>query len=281
LCFEEEEPKTVEAPVKDEVDHQAGKISDQQNRGDDEMWNMNFDGAASKEGVGAGVWIIPPRTGSKLCSYKFSFDCTNNMVEYEALILGLNTLKELGAKRVVVHGDSELVINQVKGIYQSKHPRLRAYRNIVLDLLENFTEYNLSVIPRGQNLIVDALATSASVFKIPIFPNRKYEIEVKHRPTVPDNIKYWHIFEDDKQVVRFLQMTDEFVNSNIDDENCCDQEEDATMFTNDDCFQNQIVGRDIVQLKNNIIPKGLVPLEKFLTIMMWQEILRSLQMMKT
>jgi hypothetical protein len=117
------------------------------------------------------------------------------------------------------------------------------------------------VIPRGKNLIVDALATSAYVFKIPIFPNIKYEIEVKHRPTVPDNIKYWHIFEDDKQVERFLQMTDEFVNSNIDDEYCCDQEEDAVVFTNDDCFQNQIVDRDIVQLKNNIIPKGLVPLE--------------------
>jgi ribonuclease HI len=103
------------------------------------------------------------------------------MAEYEALILGLRTLKELGAKRIAVHGDSELIINQVKGIYQSKHPRLRAYRNLVLDLLEEFSEYNLSVIPRGKNQIVDALATSASVFKIPIFPNRKYEIEVKHR----------------------------------------------------------------------------------------------------
>jgi hypothetical protein len=79
LCFEEEDPKIVELPVKDEADHQAGKISDQQNNEDEEMWNMNFDGAASKEGVGAGVWIIPPKSGSKLFSYKFSFDCTNNM----------------------------------------------------------------------------------------------------------------------------------------------------------------------------------------------------------
>jgi hypothetical protein len=100
----------------------------------------------------------------------------------------------LVAKRIVVHGDYELVLNQVKGIYQSKHPRLRAYKNIDIELLESFTEYNLSVIPRGQNVIVDALATSAFVFKIPIFPNRKYEIEVKHMPTVPNNIKYWQIF---------------------------------------------------------------------------------------
>jgi hypothetical protein len=39
-------------------------------------------------------------------------------------------------------------------------------------------------------------------------------------------------------VVRFLQMTDEFVNSNIDDENYCDREEDAYVFSNDDYFQN-------------------------------------------
>jgi hypothetical protein len=107
-------------------------------------------------------------------------------------------LQWLGAKRIVVHGYSELVINQVKGIYQSKHPRLRVYKNPVLDLLEEFSEYNLSVIPRGYNQIANAFATSALVFKIPIFPNRKYEIEVKHRLKVLDNIKYWKVFEDDK-----------------------------------------------------------------------------------
>jgi hypothetical protein len=68
----------------------------------------------------------------------------------------------------------------------------------VLDLLEEFSRYNLLVIPRGGNKIADALATSASVFKILIFSNKKYEIEVKHSPSVLDNIKYWHVFEDDK-----------------------------------------------------------------------------------
>jgi hypothetical protein len=80
------------------------------------------------------------------------------------------------------------------------------------------------VIPRGKNIIADALATSTSFFKIPIFRHKKYEIEVKHKPIVPDNIKYWKIFKDDKQVERFLQMSDEFANSNIDDEYCCEEE---------------------------------------------------------
>jgi len=166
------------------------RVHNLRNRAESEIWNMSFDGAIDKEGVGVGVWINPPKVGSKLYSYNLAFDFTNNMAEYEALILGLKVLKELCMEKIVVHEEFELIINQVKGIYQAKHLRLRAYKNLVLDLLEEFLEYNLSVFLRGKNHIADALATSASVFKIPIFPNKKYKIEFNHRSVVPDNIKY-------------------------------------------------------------------------------------------
>ena len=68
---------------------------------------------------------------------------------------------------------------------------MRDYRNIVLDLLQDISEYQFVIIPREKNVIADALAVSASLFKIPIYPNKKYEIEVKHRPAVLDNLKYW------------------------------------------------------------------------------------------
>jgi len=60
----------------------------------------------------------------------------------------------------------------------------------VLDLLEEFSYYKLLVILRGKNQTVDALDTLTLVFKIPIFLNMKYEIEAKHNPAVPNNIKY-------------------------------------------------------------------------------------------
>ena len=44
-------------------------------------------------------------------------------------------------------------------------------------------------------------------------------VEVKHRPAVPDNVIYWQIFSNDKQIENFLQMKDEFVSVNIDIEN--------------------------------------------------------------
>jgi hypothetical protein len=62
-------------------------------------------------------------------------------------------------------------------------------------------------------------------------------------------------------VARFLQMPDEFAKTNIDEKNCCDHEEDAYTFSNEDSFLNWIVVRDIVHLKNNGIPKELDPLE--------------------
>jgi ribonuclease HI len=141
---------------------------------------MDFDGAVSKEGVGAGVWVHNHKARySETHSYKLNFQCTNNIGEYEALILGLKLLKKLGAKRIMVRGDSELIIKQIKGEYSAKHPRLRAYRNDVLDFLQCFTEIDLQVIPRGQNILADGLATSVATCKIPFHPNRQYRVEVK------------------------------------------------------------------------------------------------------
>ena len=119
-------------------------------------------------------------------------------------------------RNIYINGDCELIINQVKGIYQAKHPRLRSYRNLVLDLLENFKEYHLSVIPRKKNVIPDALVVSASVFKIPAYPNKKYEIKIKYRSAIPDNVDHWKVFDDDKQINIFMKMYKEFDNLNVD-----------------------------------------------------------------
>ena len=56
---------------------------------------MYFDGSISEEGDGAGVWIISLDKYFKIYYFKLTFECTNNVVEYEALLLGLNALKEL------------------------------------------------------------------------------------------------------------------------------------------------------------------------------------------
>ena len=108
------------------------------------LWSMDFDGAISKEGVGARVCIKNHKARYlESHSYKLNFHCTNNIAEYEALMLSLKLLKKHGSKRIILRGDSKLVVKQIKGEYSAKHPRLRSYRNVFLDFLQCFTEIDL------------------------------------------------------------------------------------------------------------------------------------------
>ena len=86
------------------------------------LWIINFDGSCNKTSAGAGVWI---QNTNQSFSYKLDFPCTNNIAEYEALLLGLQLLKQLEAQKVSILRDSELIIRQIKGEYIAINPRLR------------------------------------------------------------------------------------------------------------------------------------------------------------
>jgi ribonuclease HI len=221
------------------------------------VWKMFFDGASSKEGVGAGVIFVSPTQETISLSYKLEFETTNNVAEYEALVLGLREAKDMGIEELSVFGDVELIVHQIKNLYQTKHPRLRSYRNEVWDLVDSFfSTFNISFIPREENTMADSLAVSASNFRIPIPPKIKYDVEVKYRPSIPDNVKYWKVFEDDLELKNFLETVDEFSALHI------DQDHDSEVTPHADVFLNKIANHHIVQLPSNHIPKGLVPLER-------------------
>jgi ribonuclease HI len=71
---------------------------------------MFFDGACTKESVGAGVVLISPSKKTSHLSFKLDFKVTNNIVEYEALLLGINAAKEMGIKILQAFGDADLII---------------------------------------------------------------------------------------------------------------------------------------------------------------------------
>jgi hypothetical protein len=58
------------------------------------IWKMLFDGASSREGVGAGVVFVSPTHKTMSLSYKLEFETTNNVAKYEALVLGLRAAKD-------------------------------------------------------------------------------------------------------------------------------------------------------------------------------------------
>jgi hypothetical protein len=97
----------------------------------DEIWHMHFDGAFSRAGKGAGIVIQSPNGQEFKFAYLLEFDATNNVVEYEALLFGLEVCNDMGVKCLNIKGDSNLVIQQLKNKFACKSERLKKYRNAI------------------------------------------------------------------------------------------------------------------------------------------------------
>ena len=114
----------------------------------------------------------------------------------------------------------------MNGEYTAKHPRLRAYKNDAMDLLKTFVEYELVFVPRIHNAVENGLACMASSYHKPP-SDQKIIIQMKFRPAVLDNDKYWQVFEGDKQIEDFLVGRNEFEFSHSDsksDDSCLSEE---------------------------------------------------------
>jgi ribonuclease HI len=230
------------------------------------IWKMYFDGASSSEGAGAGILLVAPE-GKFIVPFSYrlqwDIDYTNNVCEYEALILGLEAAKKLNIKNLEVYGDAELIVRQVNRQYLAKHPRLRTYRNCAWDLMENFfSSIKVHFIPRTENLHADALAKAASTFSPPTNVKLKYHIEIRYKPSIPDNVRHWQIFEDDEQIQKFLMAIGEFSETHPDQENQNDPMWIMQEGEDPETFREKIADHRMLVLKNNQIPKGLIPLER-------------------
>ena len=103
--------------------------------------------------------------------------------------------------------------------FSGKKIRLKAYRDEVWKLRESFMFFELSYIPRALNHLDDSPALSANLFVPPLPPKLSYDVQVKYRPSLRDNVKFWKVFENDDELRKFLQLVDEFFDIHIDQEN--------------------------------------------------------------
>jgi ribonuclease HI len=81
------------------------------------MWTLFFDGSKSNEGEGVGCILKYPNGKRILIACRLEFQCTNNTIEYEALIQGLKKEVDMKVKLIKVFGDSKIVIRQSKKHY--------------------------------------------------------------------------------------------------------------------------------------------------------------------
>ncbi|XP_070005329.1 uncharacterized protein [Nicotiana sylvestris] len=130
-------------------------------------WKMYFDGAAHRERAGAGVVFVTSQGEVLPYSFTLTQFCSNNVVEYQALILGLETTVDMKKLQLQVFGDSQLVVNQLLGSYDVKKPELHPYYDYAKKLMGWLGDVTIQHMPRKENKKADALATLASSLTLP------------------------------------------------------------------------------------------------------------------
>jgi ribonuclease HI len=123
---------------------------------------MYFDGSLNLEGAGAGVLLISP-TGEQLKYVLQIFSkVSNNEAEYEALLHGHRLAASLGIKRLLVYGDSAVVINQVNKFWDRNKENMDAYCLEVRKLENKFYGLEFHHVVRDNNVAADVLSKLGS-----------------------------------------------------------------------------------------------------------------------
>ena len=98
---------------------------------EDGMWHMHFDGSWSNEGNRAGIILYSPVGKIHNFSYRLKFSCTNNVTEFEELLLGIGNSYSLGCGHLIVFQDSELFVNLVHKIFSPSNKLMKCYTQTV------------------------------------------------------------------------------------------------------------------------------------------------------
>ena len=125
---------------------------------------IHTDGAArgNPGPAGAGAILRDAATGETVAEIAEGLGrATNNVAEWTAVRLALDEARRLGADRVDLRMDSELVARQITGIYRVKHPDLRPIHAAVMELLRSFDGYTVGHVPRALNKDADRLSNVA------------------------------------------------------------------------------------------------------------------------
>ncbi|XP_010263948.1 PREDICTED: uncharacterized protein LOC104602077 [Nelumbo nucifera] len=129
-------------------------------------WMMFFDGTTRKDGTGASFVFVSPQREILTYSFVLTELCSNNMAEYQALIIGLEMTIDLEIHFLTVYGDLKLVINQLKTKYEVHKDDLVPYHHYAIQLLMELKHATIEHVPRSENEQADALANLASVLAL-------------------------------------------------------------------------------------------------------------------
>ncbi|XP_075489543.1 uncharacterized protein LOC142528383 [Primulina tabacum] len=129
---------------------------------EEEVWRVFVDGASNLSGCGVGVVIIAPFGEKIKLALRIDSRVTNNEAEYEAVLSRLQAAQEVGASRVIIYSDSQLVAQQIKGAYEAEDEKMLKYLKLITARAAIFTDWSIEQIPREENEEADNLAKLAA-----------------------------------------------------------------------------------------------------------------------
>ena len=108
------------------------------------IWKLECDGAYCKYGLGASAVLTVPSGTQLKYAARLDFEgCTNNVAEYEGLLLGLRKARALGARRLSIRSDSELITNHIGKSYRALKPELSKYLSVVRSMEKYFLGFSV------------------------------------------------------------------------------------------------------------------------------------------
>ena len=123
---------------------------------------LMFDGGSrGNPGLSGAGFVIYKETIEIACGYRYLGKATNNIAEYSALILGLEAANIIGIKKLVIKGDSKLVLLQVSGDWCVKSDQLKPLCKKAVSLIHKFSDTRNEHVKRNFNKRADELANEA------------------------------------------------------------------------------------------------------------------------
>jgi ribonuclease HI len=155
-----------------------------------EHWTMYFNGSLKLDGGGAGVLFISPRDEQLKYVLQILWEVSNTEAEYEALLHGLRLMISLGIKRLLVYGDSLLVVQQVNKEWDCNKETMDTYVQEVRKLENKFSGLEVHHVIREHNVGADILSKLGSTrAQVPagVFVQELKQPSIKSSPQITTN----------------------------------------------------------------------------------------------
>jgi ribonuclease HI len=180
-----------------------------------EIWRMYFDGSLRLQGAGAGILFIAPGGEQLKYALQLLFLASNNAAEYEALVHGLSIVVSLGINKLMVYGDSLVVICQVNKDWDCSTDSMNKYCAAMRKLEDKFKGLEFHHVERDRNAAADALSKLGS--SRAQVPPRVFVQELQQPSVTTDQMEECHVLSQTEEdpndlgepIIRYIRNKEE------------------------------------------------------------------------